>query len=279
MSHHKNSWKDKVGTSFRSFFIFFSGDILEEKCWWRSVRPCLLLRMAGCTSRCRQGVLKLIQSLQRLVSGTLAKGTLSLKCTFYDNFMGSFPLRFILRSTSEPITVGLLTYLKHLHNFFYKESICIPLLMLDACVFFYHVVQGSINFPPKSSLFINSHVSCQCLVLLSWQRCIFFWRKEPLVWKEITAFFFFTAFIYGYIRARRWPTVALHSTSCGVHYASVKSFSPQQQNTNAESSSHNAGGQLVTVALPSTKKRNSAPKSKYRMEAKLYMHFKKSSKK
>lgn len=30
--------------------------------------------MAGCTSRCRQGVLKLIQSLQRLVSGTLTKG-------------------------------------------------------------------------------------------------------------------------------------------------------------------------------------------------------------
>ncbi|XP_051793473.1 Kv channel-interacting protein 1b isoform X3 [Acanthochromis polyacanthus] len=29
--------------------------------------------MAGCTSRCRQGVLKLIQSLQRLVSGTLTK--------------------------------------------------------------------------------------------------------------------------------------------------------------------------------------------------------------
>uniref|UniRef100_A0A8C1GL86 Uncharacterized protein n=1 Tax=Cyprinus carpio TaxID=7962 RepID=A0A8C1GL86_CYPCA len=29
--------------------------------------------MAGCTSRCRQGVLKLIQSLQRLVSGTLSK--------------------------------------------------------------------------------------------------------------------------------------------------------------------------------------------------------------
>lgn len=78
MSHHKNSWKDKVGTSFRSFLIVFSGDILEEKCRWRSVRPCLLLRMAGCTSRCRQGVLKLIQSLQRLVSGTLAKGTLSL---------------------------------------------------------------------------------------------------------------------------------------------------------------------------------------------------------
>ncbi|XP_059207386.1 Kv channel-interacting protein 1b isoform X3 [Centropristis striata] len=29
--------------------------------------------MAGCTSRCRQGVIKLIQSLQRLVSGTLTK--------------------------------------------------------------------------------------------------------------------------------------------------------------------------------------------------------------
>ncbi|KAI4814052.1 hypothetical protein KUCAC02_003264 [Chaenocephalus aceratus] len=29
--------------------------------------------MAGCTSRCRQGVLKLIQSLQRLVSGGLTK--------------------------------------------------------------------------------------------------------------------------------------------------------------------------------------------------------------
>ncbi|XP_029924680.1 Kv channel-interacting protein 1b isoform X1 [Myripristis murdjan] len=29
--------------------------------------------MAGCTSRCRQGVVKLIQSLQRLVSGTLTK--------------------------------------------------------------------------------------------------------------------------------------------------------------------------------------------------------------
>lgn len=34
--------------------------------------------MAGCTSRCSQGVLKLIQSLQRLVSGTLTKGT--FKC-------------------------------------------------------------------------------------------------------------------------------------------------------------------------------------------------------
>lgn len=118
--------------------------------------------MAGCTSRCRQGVLKLIQSLQRLVSGTLTKGTLSLKCTFHDGFMGSFPLRFIFQSTSKPITVDLLTYLKHLHNFFYKESICIPLLMLDAHVFFYHVVLDSINFPLKSSLFISSHDSCQC---------------------------------------------------------------------------------------------------------------------
>lgn len=118
MSHHKNSWKDKVGTSFRSFLIFFSGDILGEKCQRRSVRPCLSLRMAGCTSRCRQGVLKLIQSLQRLVSGTLTKGTLSLQCTFHDGFMGCFPLRFIFKSIFEPITVGLLTYLKHPHNFF-----------------------------------------------------------------------------------------------------------------------------------------------------------------
>lgn len=116
-------------------FSCFSGDILEEKCRWRSVRACLLLRMAGCTSRCRQGVLKLIQSLQRLVSGTLTKGTLSLKCTLHDCFMGSFPLGFIFRSISEPITVGLLAYLKHLNNFFCKEFIYIPLLMLDARVF------------------------------------------------------------------------------------------------------------------------------------------------
>ena len=40
-----------------------------------SAPPRRPLRMAGCTSRCRQGVLKLIQSLQRLVSGTLTKGT------------------------------------------------------------------------------------------------------------------------------------------------------------------------------------------------------------
>lgn len=34
--------------------------------------------MDGCTSRCRQGVQKLIQSLQRLVSGSLTKGTVAL---------------------------------------------------------------------------------------------------------------------------------------------------------------------------------------------------------
>lgn len=41
--------------------------------------------MAGCASRCRQGVLKLIQSLQRLVSGTLTKGTVPFSFFFYAN--------------------------------------------------------------------------------------------------------------------------------------------------------------------------------------------------
>ena len=87
------------GTSASStlfFFLFFfkytGGSILFL--WWSPgpicpIGPCLYLRMAGCTRRCRQGVLKLIQSLQRLVSGTLTKGTvafypdtLSLRCSF-----------------------------------------------------------------------------------------------------------------------------------------------------------------------------------------------------
>uniref|UniRef100_A0AAV2JF28 G-protein coupled receptors family 1 profile domain-containing protein n=1 Tax=Knipowitschia caucasica TaxID=637954 RepID=A0AAV2JF28_KNICA len=34
----------------------------------------LYLRMAGCTARCKQGITKLLQSLQRLVFGTLTKG-------------------------------------------------------------------------------------------------------------------------------------------------------------------------------------------------------------
>ncbi|CAG5877902.1 unnamed protein product, partial [Menidia menidia] len=42
----------------------------EETC---PICPSSCPIMAGCTSRCRQGVLKLIQSLQRLVSGTLTK--------------------------------------------------------------------------------------------------------------------------------------------------------------------------------------------------------------
>ncbi|KAI9519802.1 hypothetical protein NQZ68_024663 [Dissostichus eleginoides] len=48
------------------------GSLVKPLC---PVRPLLHLSlgMAGCTSRCRQGVLKLIQSLQRLVSGGLTK--------------------------------------------------------------------------------------------------------------------------------------------------------------------------------------------------------------
>ncbi|XP_028840594.1 Kv channel-interacting protein 1b isoform X5 [Denticeps clupeoides] len=38
-----------------------------------TVDHCCSFRMAGCTSRCRQGVLKFIQSLRRLVFGTLSK--------------------------------------------------------------------------------------------------------------------------------------------------------------------------------------------------------------
>ncbi|KAI3373518.1 hypothetical protein L3Q82_022113 [Scortum barcoo] len=53
----------------------------------RSLSPIgsyIYLRMAGCTSRCRQGVLKLIQSLQRLLSGTLTKVSLmkTMGCCF-----------------------------------------------------------------------------------------------------------------------------------------------------------------------------------------------------
>ncbi|KAJ3589767.1 hypothetical protein NHX12_010609 [Muraenolepis orangiensis] len=34
--------------------------------------------MAGCTRRCRDGLVKLVQSVQRLLSGTLTKGTTSI---------------------------------------------------------------------------------------------------------------------------------------------------------------------------------------------------------
>lgn len=95
MSRHINCWgrivQRTTGPSpqrtllehLEEFFLFCFGNILEVFLWWRLSR-CLFLRMAGCTSRCRQGVLKLIQSLQRLVSGTLAKGTLSPECALHD---------------------------------------------------------------------------------------------------------------------------------------------------------------------------------------------------
>lgn len=78
--YSKIFWKDIVKTLASSNLFspyigsFFSGE---------AICPCLYLnlRMAGCTCRCRQGLLKLMQSLQRLVSGTLTKGTVA----FYSN--------------------------------------------------------------------------------------------------------------------------------------------------------------------------------------------------
>lgn len=56
----------------KTFFFLVWGAFLDPR------NAYFFIRMAGCTSRCHQGVLKLIQSLQRLVSGTLTKGT--FKC-------------------------------------------------------------------------------------------------------------------------------------------------------------------------------------------------------
>lgn len=58
--------------------------------------------MAGCTSRCRQGVLKLIQSLRRLVSGTLTKGT--FKCVLIPVCCQKSPLHFYIHHIYNRLT-------------------------------------------------------------------------------------------------------------------------------------------------------------------------------
>lgn len=67
----------------KTFLFLVWGAFLDPR------NACSFIRMAGCTSRCRQGVLKLIQSLQRLVSGTLTKGT--FKCVPIPVCCQSFP--------------------------------------------------------------------------------------------------------------------------------------------------------------------------------------------
>lgn len=99
----RESWKTIFIT-----FLFFEG---WAKCRCRSVSPCLLLRMAGCTSRCRQGLLKLMQSLQRMVSGTLTKGKLHALQLTCNDFLALW-VSFFYTNPKTSIN-DVFSYLKH----------------------------------------------------------------------------------------------------------------------------------------------------------------------